>query len=201
MEYTLFQVLDSFDHTRDTPLSQVIVDPLNVTVTSGAVTSFVDVANGQTITATSPNSGAVFNYLMASVYHQWVNVGTPPASSTAWTTAGINYNTFHVAKTLMASTLPAGSYRMRVDMLDYQGLRPIDDASHTPPSSECSRAHKGYAIQLGAASDGSSLCASCQASALDELAVYTPIISAGVNGFSVPLFNLPADYAGQTVNF
>ncbi len=41
----------------------------------------------------------------------------------------------------------------------------------------------------------------CQVSALDELAVYTPIITAGSGGFSVPLFQLPADYAGQTVNF
>ncbi len=81
-------------------------------------------------------------------------------------------------------------------MLDYQGLRPGDDAGASP----CSRAHKGYALQLAVA--GGAQCADpgCQVSALDELAVYTPISSSG-SGFSVPLFNLPNDYAGQTINF
>jgi len=49
MEYTLFKVNDIFDHTKDTPISQVIVDPLNVTTSGGAVTSIVDVRNGKTL--------------------------------------------------------------------------------------------------------------------------------------------------------
>ena len=85
-------------------------------------------------------------------------------------------------------------------MLDYQGLRPGDDAG----ASLCSRAHKGYSVQLAVPSGGSyTECADpgCQVSALDELAVYTPIQSAGAAGFSLPLFQVPADYAGQTINF
>ncbi len=196
MEYTLFKVNDRFDHTSDTPLSQLVVDPLNVTVTSGAVSSFVDVRYPtQTLSASS--NAAVFNYILNNVYHQWVDVGSAPAASTAWTSGGVNYNIFHVVKPLTAGSLAPGSYRMRVDMLDYQGLRPGDDAG----ASQCSRAHKGYAIQL--ATGGGVMCSDpgCQVSALDELAVYTPIVTSGTSGFSVPLFNLPADYAGQTVNF
>jgi hypothetical protein len=195
MEYTVFQVNDRFNHTSDTPLSQIVVDPLNVTITSGAVSSFVDVANGQTLSASS--NAAVFNYVLANVYHGWVNVGAPTAASTSWTSGGTTYNIFHVVKAL-AAPLPASStvsYRLRVDMLDYNGLRPGDDAG----ASQCSRAHKGYAIQLAYASG--TQCSDCQVSALDELAVYTPIITSGSGGFSVPLFKLPADYAGQTVNF
>jgi hypothetical protein len=195
MEYTLFKVNDIFDHTKDTPLSQVIVDPLNVTtaVVGGVnqVTSIVDVRNGQTIPA-----GAVFNYVLNNIYHGWMDVGTPPVNSTKWTVGATTYNVLHVTKSLAAGSLAPGSYRLRVDMLDWQGLRPGDDAGASP----CSRAHKGYAIQLAVA--GGAQCADpgCQVSALDELAVYTPISSSG-SGFSVPLFNLPNDYAGQTINF
>jgi hypothetical protein len=191
MEYTLFQVNDRFDHSSDTPLSQVIVDPLNVTISGGAPTSFVDVANGKTLPA------GVFNYVLNNVYHKWVDVGMPPAASTAWTSGGVNYNIFHVAKQLAAGSLAPGSYRLRADMLDYKGLRPADDAG----ASQCSRAHKGYAIQLATSTSAPCADPGCQVSALDELAVYTPIITAGSSGFSIPLFQLPADYAGQTINF
>jgi hypothetical protein len=81
-------------------------------------------------------------------------------------------------------------------MLDYNGLRPGDDGSASP----CSRAHKGYAVQLATSSNALCADANCQMSALDELAVYTPITT-GASGFSIPLFSLPADYAGQTINF
>ena len=190
MEYTLFKVNDIFDHTKDTPISQVIVDPLNVTTSGGAVTSIVDVRNGKTL------SGAAYTYVVNNIYHGWMDVGSPPTASTAWTVAGTTYNILHPTKTLTGGSLAPGAYRLRVDMLDYQGLRPGDDAGASP----CSRAHKGYAIQLTVT--GGAQCADpgCQVSALDELAVYTPISSSG-SGFSVPLFNLPNDYAGQTINF
>ncbi|MGA8417538.1 MAG: hypothetical protein WB808_13095 [Candidatus Dormiibacterota bacterium] len=198
MEYTIFKVNDIFDHSKDTPVSQVIVDPLNVTITSGAVTSFVDVRNGQTLSSSS--HAAVFNYVLNNIYHGWVDVGTPPAALTQWTSGGTTYNVLHVANSLSGGSLAPGSYRLRVDMLDYQGLRPGDDAAASP----CSMAHKGYSVQLAVPGGGSyTECTDpgCQVSALDELAVYTPIQSSGSSGFSLPLFNVPADYAGQTINF
>jgi hypothetical protein len=193
MEYTVFQVNDRFDHSSDTPLSQVVVDPLNMTISGGSVTSIVDVANGQTLPA------AIMANVVSGVYHKWVDVGVPPVASYAWG-AGGKYNIFHVFKSLAGGSLPPGSYRLRADMLDWQGLRPADDAG----ASKCSRAHKGYAVELAtSASASGALCVDpgCQASALDELAVYTPISTAGTSGFSIPLFQLPADYAGQTINF
>jgi hypothetical protein len=196
MEYTVFKVNDIFDHSKDTPLSQVIVDPLNVTISGGAVSSIVDVRNGQTI---PPASGA-FSYIVNNIYHGWMDVGTPPAGSTQWTTGGATYNILDVVKSLPSGSLAPGSYRLRVDMLDYQGLRPGEDAGASP----CSMAHKGYSVQLAVPSGGSyTECTDpgCQVSALDELAVYTPVQSSGTSGFSLPLFNLPADYAGQTINF
>jgi hypothetical protein len=190
MEYTLFKVNDIFDHSKDTPISQVIVDPLNITTSGSSVTSIVDVRNGQTLT------GAAFTYVANNIYHGWMDVGSPPTASTSWVVAGTTYNILHPTKTLAGGSLAPGSYRLRVDMLDYQGLRPVDDAGASP----CSRAHKGYSLQLAVA--GGAQCADpgCQVSALDELAVYTPITGSG-SGFSVPLFNLPNDYAGQTINF
>lgn len=190
MEYTLFKVNDIFDHTKDTPISQVIVDPLNITTSGGAVTSIVDVRNGKTL------SGAAFTYVANNIYHGWMDVGTPPTASTSWVVAGTTYNILHPTKTLAGGSLAPGSYRLRVDMLDYQGLRPVDDAAASP----CSRAHKGYSLQLALAGGAQCVDPGCQVSALDELAVYTPITGSG-SGFSVPLFNLPNDYAGQTINF
>jgi hypothetical protein len=199
MEYTIFGVNDRFNHTLDTPKSQVVVDPLNVTVTGGVVSSIVDVRYpAEVLSASSPNASIVtaFNNIVSMVYHQWVDIGSWPNASTSWTDAGTTYHIFHAFGAQNATTLGPGSYRLRVDMLDWNGLRPGQD----PGASPCSRAHKGYAIQLAT---GGSLCpdSGCQVSGLDELAVYTPIISSGSGGFSVPLFKLPADYAGQTVNF
>lgn len=205
MEYTLYSVSDRFDHTSDIPVSQVIVDPLNITYTGSSITQIVDVNNGQTLNATT--NAAAFAKVRDLVYHQWVNIGSPNTAATAWTSGGVTYNVFTVNKLLAAGTLTGAAltgslYRMRVDMLDYHGLRPVEDANASPVKSvPCSRAHKGYAIQLGATANGSSSCATCQVSALDELAVYTPVVASGTSGFSVPLFQLPADYAGQTVNF
>ena len=193
MEYTLYRVTDSFNHASDTPISQVVVDPLNITASGTTITQIVDVRYPTQILSASSNATA-FNNLVSLVYHQWVNIGSVPDASTSWTSGGTTYHVFHTVGA-QAATLAAGSYRMRVDMLDYQGLRPVDDSG----ASQCSRAHKGYAIQLATA--GPVLCANCQVSALDELAVYTPIITSGTSGFSVPLFQLPADYAGQTVDF
>jgi Flp pilus assembly protein TadG len=204
MEYTIFKVTDRFDHTSDTPWSQVVVDPLNITTSDpngGTITSIVDVRYPtQVLTGTSTNASIVtaFNNIKSMVYHQWVDIGAWPDVSTSWTDAGTGtkYHIFHGFGAQNATTLGPGSYRLRVDMLDYQGLRPGQDTGASP----CSRAHKGYAIQLAT---GGAMCADpgCQVSALDELAVYTPIVTTGLGGFSVPLFQLPADYAGQTVNF
>jgi hypothetical protein len=205
MEYTVFSVSDKFDHASDVPVSQVVVDPLNITYTGSSISQIVDVSNGQTLNATT--NATAFANVRDLVYHQWVNIGSPNTAATAWTSGGITYNVFTVNKVLAGGTLAGGAsgstYRVRVDMLDYHGLRPVEDANASPVKSvPCSRAHKGYAIQLGANATGSSPCATCQVSALDELAVYTPLnCPSTCSGFSIPLFNLPADYAGQTVNF
>jgi hypothetical protein len=203
MEYTVFKVNDIFDHSKDTPISQVIVDPLDVTtgiiLGVNQVTSIYDVRNLQTLSPTK--HAAVFNYVVNNIYHGWMDVGTPPSGSTQWTSGGTTYNVLSVKKSLLSGSLASGSYRLRVDMLDWQGLRPVDDA---PAASPCSRAHKGYSVQLAVPSGASyTECVDpgCQVSAVDELALYTPIQSSGPSGFSLPLFNLPADYAGQTINF
>jgi hypothetical protein len=199
MEYTLFKVNDRFDHSTDVPLSQIVVDPLNVTITGGAVSSFVDVRYpSQTLSAGS--NAAAFNNVLTKIYHSWVDVGSPNTALTQWISGGTTYNVVHVIKALaspLAGATPAASYRLRVDMLDYNGLRPGDDAG----ASQCSRAHKGYAAQLATSSGTLCADANCQMSALDELSVYTPVIASAVTPFSIPLFNLPADYAGQTINF
>jgi hypothetical protein len=200
MEYTLFQVNDVFDHTQDTPLAQVVFDPLNITISSNAVSAITDVANGQTI----PTTSSAFTYIVSNIYHAWVNVANPPVNSTKWTVNGTNYNIIHVIQSIgsgqVNGTGSVQEYRLRVDMLDYQGYRPVDDSSLG--ASPCSRAHKGYAVRLTQTVAGvDTLCSVCTVSGIDELAIYTPVQASNGGGFSIPVFNLPSDYKGTTVDF
>ncbi len=194
MEYTLFSVTDIFDHTQDVPIDQVVFDPINAAPSGSPPTyggTFTDVRNSQVI----PDTQA------SVVYHSWVDITNPPTSSTQWTTGGTTYNVIHVIKnTISASGLAAGRYRLRIDMLDYQGLRPVDDAGLG--AVPCSRAHKGYAIQLDTKSGSTySTCtnSACQMYSIGEMALYTPIVSNG-SGFDIPIFQLPSDYKGTTVD-
>jgi hypothetical protein len=184
MEYTIFKVTDVFDHTQDTPISQIIVDPINADPNNS---TYVDVNNGKNIPTSVVNA----------FYHNWVDVGSPP--STSWTSNGTTYKLINWQKSLSSTWLGAGNYRLRVDMLDYKGLRPVEDSGALP----CSRAHKGYAVQLSTPKSGGGyqVCAdtSCDLSAINEMALYTPIVSSG-GSFTLPIFKLPKDYRGKTVN-
>ncbi len=186
MEYTLFRVVDIFDHTQDQALSQIVVDPLNASPSSN---TYTDVRTGK-----STSANTFINY----IYHNWVDVANP--TYTGWT-SGHTTNTFITVNKALTTALGPGNYRLRVDMLDYKGLRPIDDASSG--AIPCSRAHKGYAVQVSTNSGGNySACtvAGCTVSGINEMAVYTPIVSSG-GSFSLPIFQLPKDYRGKTVNF
>ncbi|HEV7677110.1 MAG TPA: hypothetical protein VGQ42_00915 [Candidatus Dormibacteraeota bacterium] len=185
LEYTIFKVVDVFDHTQDVPLSQVVVDPINADPNNS---SYTDVSNGQSIPA------SVVSY----AYHGWVDVGNP--SSTSWTAGGKTYKLINVLQSLSGGTLGPGNYRLRVDMLDYKGRRPTEDVGALP----CSRAHKGYALQLSTPRSGGGYQScndpACNVSGIGEMAVYTPIVSSG-GSFSLPVFQLSKDYRAKTVNF
>jgi Flp pilus assembly protein TadG len=188
MEYTIFKVVDIFDHTQDVPLSQILVDPLNADPSNN---TWSDVRLNKSITGTGATT------LVNSVYHNWVDVGNP--SVTTWGSGSSTSTFITVNKALSSSGLAPGNYRLRVDMLDYQGLRPVDDSGAVP----CSRAHKGYAVQVSTKSGSTySACSvsGCTMSAINEMGIYTPIVSSG-GSFSMPVFQLPMDYRGKTVNF
>jgi hypothetical protein len=184
LEYTIFKVVDVFDHTQDAPVSQIIVDPINADPNNG---TFVDVNNGRSI----PSS------IVNAIYHGWMDVGSPP--NTSWSSGGKAYSLVSWQKSLASPWLAPGSYRLRVDMLDHKGLRPAEDSGALP----CSRAHKGYAVQLSvpASGGGYAVCSdtACVLSAINEMAFYTPIVSSG-GSFTLPVFKLPKDYRGKTVN-
>ena len=200
MEYTIFSVSDRFDHTSDTPKSQVVVDPLNVTITGGVVSSIVDVRYPtEVLSASSPNASIVtaFNNIVSMVYHQWVNIGSWPDASTSWTDAGTTYHIFHAVR---AAECDVAQPRARTGCASTCSTTRGCDPARTRVRRRARVPTRDTPSSLPRAGD---VCpdSGCQVSALDELAVYSPIVSSGTNGFSVPLFKLPADYAGQTVNF
>ena len=83
--------------------------------------------------------------------------------------------------------LPAGTYRLRVDSLNSDGTNPPGAAT----------SYKDYAVR---ALDGSgAACSDCSVAAWNDMAFSTPISVTGGGAFSIPLFALPPDYAGQTL--
>lgn len=185
MEYTLFKVVNNFDHTQDTPLSQMIFNPIDASNASSGG-PFYDRRTGQKITAGANN-----------VYHAWVDVvGTGlPGTTEAGGGALVS------AKGIASTSLGAGLYRLRVDHLDWQGKVPYDDGS----ASMCSRAHKGYATRLLGPGGTTASCTTggptptpCTLSGLEDLGLYTPFQGGG--SFDIPIFYVPTDYAGLTIN-
>jgi Flp pilus assembly protein TadG len=192
MMYTIFQVTDIFDHTQDKPIAQVVVDPINAPGTAPGSGTFTDMR--YSAQPTIPTS------IVSYVYHSWVDVGNP--QSTSWSSGGNSYTLIHTVHPLTAvpgyggGYLTPGTYRVRFDMLDYQGNDP------TSGGNPCSLAHKGSAVQLSVPAGGGTynLCSdtACNVAALNDLGIYTPINGNG-SGFDIPIFQLPKDYAGKQV--
>jgi hypothetical protein len=172
MQYTVFQVTDQFDHRKDIPITQVWFNPLNAdNAPSGP---YKDMRTGLSA-GTAPQ-----------VYHALADI-VGPALPSVPESGGLN----GVGSAVGApGALGPGTYRVRVDTLDYQGGRPGDGGNI------CSLAHKGFGIQT-VNLDGTP-CAACSVSGMNELAIFTPL-SAGQ--FTIPVFYVPADYAGLTIDF
>lgn len=109
-------------------------------------------------------------------------------------------------------------YRLEVDTLQWNGT-PSCQATTGPcgypttPTNTASEAHKGYAVRLvsdagspsaplGTVSGNACPGVTCgQVSAMDDMTVFTPVNGANSpqHQFSIPLFNVDASYAGQTI--
>ena len=186
-EYTLFKVNSYFIRGSDTKLDQFKVLPINASNWAGANQQYTEMfdGSGTKITQTYDAAGNATNML---TYHNWIDVatygGAADGNTVRWT-AGYGPQPG-------GYKLPAGSYRLRVDSLNNAGV----NGSADPPAGNPGQAHKGYSVRVldstGAA------CANCSIGAWNDMTLFTPI-DASSGSFSIYAFQIPPDYAGQTV--
>jgi hypothetical protein len=177
MEYTLFKVNNNFIHSTDTELAQMKVLPIDASNWAAASKQYLNVNTNATITQSYNFNGTPSNML---IYHNWVDVTNYAGAADG----GL------VKRTLTYGTtqLPAGTYRLRVDTLNFDGTM--------PPGGELS--HKAYAVR--ALDTAGNACAACTVGAWSEMAYYTPIAPPAGGAFAIPIFQLPPAYAGRTIS-
>jgi hypothetical protein len=177
MRYTIYTVPNVFIRASDTKLTQMTVYPIDASNATNSPPTYKDISTSATITQTYDAAGNPTNM---KIYHAWIDPAT-------YTEAGAgNLVVYNASYGAYSGTLPAGTYRLRVDTLEWNGA--------IPNASGSSIAHKGYAVR--AVDTAGVLCAACSVGAWDDTTVYTPV-SGGT--FSVPVLSVPPDYAGQTV--
>jgi hypothetical protein len=195
MEYTVEKVNTPFIRASDQIVSQAIVYPIdasgywmNPKLCTGPckpAKNYNPINNlGSYITQSYDPQGNPTNML---TYHSWVDV-------TNYQGAG-DGGTFQRTVNAPSGPLPAGTYRLRVDTLGFDGTNPPTNG--TSPGGQ---AHKGYAVRVeDVAGFGSGTCAGCSVGAWDDMAIYTPISVPAGGHFDIPIFKVPPDYAGQTI--
>jgi hypothetical protein len=198
--YTLFQVKDTFVRSNDVMIMQTKVFPIDASKYNASPPSYTDVRTGTSYTQTyqsgGPRNGAPTNFL---TYHSWSNVGNEPASPIVQKTG------FGICSG-GCPALPAGTYRLRVDLLDWQGnfvstgksnhgfsLRVVQPNT-LPESSSTANVCTGV--------DGGGNPAKCTLSGWEDSVAYTPLQCAPNTAcpYYIPLFQLPIEYAGTTID-
>ncbi len=229
MEYTLYSVSTLSSRSGDTKVSQEVFYPYNATCltqaagTLAAATGICPNSPAHSYSyfppcpACTPTATTVSSTTGPSTYHQWVSAINyqPVGGSNDAALFSDQYDTLSGYLSNCGGCVTK-YWRLEVDTLQWNG-QPTCKATSGPCSyittgtDTASEAHKGYAVRLisdngspspitlGTITPGASAgCGSCgTASAMDDMTLYTP-----VNGtqFSVPLFNVDASYAGQTLN-
>jgi hypothetical protein len=195
MQYTILNASSVFIRSFDTIMSQMVVYPVDASNWSGTPPTYTDVNSGNTITQTYNVNGAPTNML---AYHAWMNVGgyVPSSTCLGLPCVGTNEGESSIVQYRPGrgpiGALPAGTYRLRIDTLNYDGT--------IPPGN--SMAHKGMAVRVidgGGGTTCGSAATPCSLSALDDLSIFTPIDVLGGATFRVPIFSVPAIYAGLTI--
>lgn len=205
MKYTIFSAPSVFIRNTDTVLSQILVKPVDASCwqTGGACSTigYSDVNTGKFIQQKyNGATGAPTNML---AYHAWMNVGGyAPDTTCVGACSGNNEAESALIKYTPGkgpiAALTAGTYRLRIDTLEYNGANPCNPYPTTCTGK--SAAHKGFALRVQDGT-GANPCASCTISALDDMALYTPITTAAGGSFPLQIFQLPPDYAGQLISF
>jgi hypothetical protein len=206
MQYTILSSPSAFIRSSDTILSQMLVKPVdasnwlatspNGTDAGTPAPYYIDPSNNKVITQTFA-AGLPTNM---TAYHSWMNVGgyspnntcSPVAVCPAGYEAESSIISYRAGRGPIGA-LGAGTYRLRIDTLNFDGS----------VGAGATQAHKGMSVRVmnGA---GTGVCGTaatpCTLSALDDLALYTPIQSPAGGFFRMPIFAVPAIYAGLTIS-
>jgi hypothetical protein len=180
IEYTVFKVTNVFIRSSDVVVSQLKVRPIDASNWSAPLNQYKNVNTGLPITQLWNLDGSPANM---SMYHNWINVSTYAG---AGDTGLVSYTP---GRGPLAGSLAAGTYRLRVDALNYDGTFPSGSVGNRAAATHM------YAVRaLDAAGNP---CAACTVSAWKDMGIYTPIAGAS---FQIPLFQVSPDYAGLTVS-
>jgi len=186
MQYTLFSVPNLFARNEDIKKSQLKVRPIDARNWYLSPPTYLDVNSSVTITQTysAPTSGSPPTNM--KIYHSWIDVANSGGSGygDAGSPSLVQWPTVYAG---YPGYLPQGTYRLRVDTLNFDGASPTDMQNV---------AHKGYAVSV-VNPDGVTPCTTCTVSAWADLCLYTPVSG---TSFSLPLFRVPPGYRGKTVN-
>ncbi|MGB2940179.1 MAG: hypothetical protein WBD38_07780 [Candidatus Dormiibacterota bacterium] len=196
--YSVFKVPDLFLRQNDQILTQSRVLPIDATNYDGQGGAK---GPGSTNTPTyqSVNTDNVITQQYAGnnpsnmkIYHTWADimnyagVGNSPSDK--------ELIQLRKAPGWAGTTLDGGpngaTYRLRIDALKYDGTNP---GGMNPGTGQSSHGWAVRAVDPGT----NNQCANCQVAAWNDLTVYTPIAS-GTG--TVPLFQLPKEYAGSTID-
>jgi hypothetical protein len=186
-EITLFQVNSYFIRGADTKVSQFKVLPIDASNWNQSSNQYVNVNTGANCTQTYNANGSPSNM---SIYHSWVNVSTYAGAADCGL---VQWSGSPYGPKAAGTLLPAGTYRLRIDSLNYDGSLPPPDGTGGTGQS-----HKGWAVRVLDAT-GNGCAGGCSLGAWDDMTVYTPISIPGGGAFAVPIFSVPPDYAGQTI--
>jgi hypothetical protein len=162
--------------------SQLIVRPIDATSWSKNKNQYVNVNTNAKITQAYNVDGTPSNM---GIYHNWASVTDYDGANDG----GLIQSQVKDTAGTPTGTVPAGTYRLRVDSLSYDG-------KNAPPASG-GAAHKGYAVRAVLDAKGLLPCVTCAVSAWDDMAYYTPITG---GSFAMPVFALTPDYAGRTIS-
>jgi hypothetical protein len=197
MEYTVEAVATPFIRASDTIISQVKVYPIDAT-------GYYRTPQNCTGACQPSKNYNPINSIGSYIHQTWDAQGNPVNMQTYHSWVDItNYvgagdgGTFQRLVTPASGPLPAGTYRLRVDTLGFDGSNPP-----TNGASSGGQAHKAYAVRVvdqAGFVGGTNTCTGCGVGAWDDMAVYTPIAIPAGGHFDVPIFKVPPDYAGQTI--
>jgi hypothetical protein len=181
MRYTLFQVNNTFIRSNDVKLTQTTVYPIDATNWNASPPTYRKINGGGTVTQTYDGLG---NPTDMAIYHNWIDVASYSGSADSGLVALNQYGV--PSNYLNGAFLVGGTYRLRVDNLDFDGSISASGSGNL--------SHKAYAVRV--LDTAGSLCTTCGLSAWNDMCLYTPI-SGG--SFTIPIFQLPPYYAGKTI--